>query len=75
MPYKLSPMGIEAVDTGEGFRELTELQRAAVSYLDIFRSKGFIPSSEIAEYYKLAPQGMRGPLYWLWRKGLVLKEE
>lgn len=76
MPYKLSNKAIQIVDTGEDFPEdLTRLQADALMYYDIFRSQGYIGSSEVAKFYDLAPQAMRGPTYSLYKRGLLDKED
>ena len=76
MPYKLSNKATQIVDTGRGFPEdLTDLQEKALTYYDIFRSQGFIGSNEVARFYSLAPQAMRGPTHSLYKRGLLDKEE
>lgn len=76
MPYKLSSKATQIVDTGRGFPEdLTDLQEKALMYYDIFRNQGYIGSSEVAQFYDLAPQAMRGPTHHLYKRGLLDKEE
>ena len=76
MPYKLSLKGRHLVDTGDNFpADLTEHQEQALIYLDLHRHDGYIESSEVAKYYGLAPQAMRGPLASLYKRGYVEKKE
>ena len=76
MPYKLSSKATRIVDTGEDFPEdLTDLQEKALTYYDIFRSQGYVGSSEVAKFYDLAPQAMRGPTHSLYKRGLLDKED
>jgi hypothetical protein len=87
MPYKLSPRGMLVANAVEAFDirerpeewkvwfELTKLQRQAVDFLAEPTNVGYVMSSEIATFYGYAPQAMRGPMYYLWKKGLVEKED
>ena len=88
MPYKLSDKGYKALkdDQAHGTTpfatmNLTQLQKKAFDYLYGVNegmigkdSKAYIESSEIARFYGLAPQAMRGPLHGLYLRGLVEKE-
>ena len=76
MPYKLSVKAEHIVDTGEDFpKDLTNLEDKALTYYDIFRSQGYIGSSEVARFYSLAPQAMRSPTHQLYKRGLLDKED
>ena len=77
MPYKLTPKGQIAFTRNE-LGDLTDNQKKALEYLQRYSGAEFpyVESSEIARYYGLAPQAMRGSCYWLMKKGLVeVKEE
>ena len=88
MPYKLSQLGdaqfnqftwevhrnIILPDSRYSFvHNLTDLQKKALEYLYEHKNEDFIETSEIAKFYGLAPQAMRGVLYSLYKKGLVEK--
>lgn len=80
MPYKLSEKGFSYLHPKkleDAQLGLTDLQNKALDYLNAFQTVDtpYIESSEIARYYGLAPQAMRGPLHGLWLKNLVEKEE
>lgn len=74
MPYRITPKGEELLETSVEMPDLTTYQKEALLYLQA-RPDEFIPSSEIAQHYGLAPQAMRGPCYWLQRKGLTEVKE
>ncbi len=87
MPYMLSNKGKQLALAVEAFDErdkplewatwnaLTHLQREAIDYLAESANAGrYIASSEVASFHKLAPQAMRGPMWWLYKKGLLVIE-
>lgn len=75
VPYRITPKGEELLETSVEMPDLTDYQRKALQFLQTFYEEGFIPSSTIAAFYNLPPQAMRGPCYWLMRKGLIEVKE
>jgi DNA-binding IscR family transcriptional regulator len=80
MPYRLSDKGFEEthllVEEPRRRSWLTDYQIKALDFLNShYNDEIYHESSEIAQYYGLSPQAMRGPLHALFLKGLVEKEE